>query len=61
MWTRLVHKRRIDTRKGYVMVGFSNVFSCYVWECEWGHRAIDFESEAEAVRDFELHACDRSM
>ena len=55
------HKRRVETDRGYVMVEFSRIFSSYIWECEWGHRAIDFESQAEAVADFERHVCDRRI
>jgi hypothetical protein len=56
-----VPKRRLDTEKGYVMVEFSNVYSCWIWRDEWGHIGFDFESEAEAIRDYQEHHCDRRI
>lgn len=55
------YRRWLDTERGYVLIEFSHIYGSYVWTCEWGHRAIDFESEAEALRDFERHVCDRSI
>lgn len=54
-------KRRVETESGYVMVEFSNVYSCWIWRDEWGHFACDFESEAEAIDDFQRHDCNRSI
>lgn len=41
-------------------IELSHVFGCYIWTCIWGCRAIDFESEDEALQDFLLHDCQRS-
>lgn len=51
-------KKRIPTERGYVMVEYSHVHSCWIWHCEWGHIGFDFESEAEALADFKKHHCD---
>ena len=61
MPSRLPLPKRVDTEKGYVMVEFSHVYSCYIWRCEWGHLGFDFESEAEALDDFKKHRCDMSI
>lgn len=43
------------------MVEFSNIYGCWIWTCEWGHRGIDFEGAAEAIMDFAEHHCDRRI
>lgn len=54
-------KQRLETEAGYVMVEWSKAHSCYVWTCEWGHWAFDFESTEEARQDFLKHDCRRTI
>lgn len=39
------------------MIEFSRTYGCWIWSCEWGHYAIDFEGEQGALDDFKKHDC----
>lgn len=41
------------------MVEFDRAMACWVWRCEWGHMAFDFEGSDEAREDFLKHDCRR--
>jgi hypothetical protein len=43
------------------MVENSHIYGCWIWRCEWGHFAFDFEGEQEALEDFKKHDCNRSI